>query len=74
VVGGQRPDRASAAGAPEAPEFGFAGGAPGIATEWMRAGDVTLIVLTNRDPETTGPALEAVRGLLRRMKPSPSRP
>jgi CubicO group peptidase (beta-lactamase class C family) len=49
----------------------FAGGAPGIASEWMHEGDVTLIVLTNRDPETTKPVLEPLQATVRRMNPSP---
>jgi len=48
----------------------FAGGAPGIASEWQHEGDVTLIVLTNRDPETTKPVLEPLREIVRRMSPS----
>ena len=48
----------------------FAGGAPGIASEWQHEGDVTLIVLTNRDPETTKPVLEPLRAIVRRMNPS----
>jgi len=75
VTGGPRPRPADAepkaqeAPPPEPPSFGFGGGAPGISTEWLHEGDVTLIVLTNRDPETTQAVLEPVRGLVRRMKP-----
>ena len=47
--------------------FGFAGGAPGIASEWLREGDVTLIVLTNRDPEVTKAVMAPLRETLRRM-------
>jgi CubicO group peptidase (beta-lactamase class C family) len=48
--------------------FGFAGGAPGISAEWLHEGDVTLIVLTNRDPETSQRVMEPVQKLVRRMK------
>ncbi|MFN8177939.1 MAG: serine hydrolase domain-containing protein [bacterium] len=48
--------------------FGFAGGAPGIASEWEHEGDLVLIVLTNRDPAVTQPALAPVKDAFRRMK------
>jgi CubicO group peptidase (beta-lactamase class C family) len=74
VTGGTRPDlTANAGGPPGAPGdagsggFGFAGGAPGIASEWLREGDVTLIVLTNRDPEVTKAVMAPLRETLRRM-------
>jgi len=72
VTGDPRPDRGGAAAAASAipPSFGFAGGAPGIAADWMREGDVTLIVLTNRDPETAQKTLRDVRPILRRMQPT----
>jgi len=70
VAGGPRPRPGSAA-APEPPLAGFAGGAPGIASEWLHEGDVTLVVLTNRDPEVSGAVLEPVRDVVRRMKRVP---
>ena len=70
VAGAPRP-RAGAMPPPGPPSTGFAGGAPGISTEWMHEGDVTLIVLTNRDPETSGPTVDSLRGIVRRMRPSP---
>lgn len=72
VVEGPRPDRGAAAVAGP-PGFGFGGGAPGISTEWMHEGDLTLVVLTNRDPETARKALAPVRDLVRRMNPAPRR-
>ncbi len=72
VTGGPRPDRgAAAAGGDTA--FGFGGGAPGIAAEWLHNGDAVLIVLTNRDPEVTQPVVRPLRELLQRMKPAPRR-
>ena len=50
------------------PAFAFAGGAPGIATEWMHEGDLVLIVLTNLDPEVTQATMEGVHEVFRRMK------
>ena len=54
----------------KSPHLGFAGGAPGIAAEWLREGDVTLIVLTNRDPETTREVMQPARAIVRRMRPA----
>jgi CubicO group peptidase (beta-lactamase class C family) len=72
VTGGPRPDRSRAA--PDPPVgYGFAGGAPGIAGEWMHEGDLTLVVLTNRDPETTKQVMAPLRQLFRRMKTAPRR-
>lgn len=76
VTGGDRPDTAAAARAggsnPRAPGpvgFGFAGGQVGIASEWMHEGDLTLIVLTTRDPDVTRGTMDAVRPVFQRMKP-----
>lgn len=66
VAGGPRP-RPGAAGGAAVPMTGFAGGAPGVASEWLHEGDVTLIVLTNRDPQVSGAVLEPVRDIVRRM-------
>jgi CubicO group peptidase (beta-lactamase class C family) len=79
VTRGTRPDKsATAGGPPRAPGeagsgdgFGFAGGAPGIASEWTHEGDVTLIVLTNRDPEVTRGVTQPLRETLWRMTPRP---
>lgn len=60
VCGGTRAERTL-------PPFGFAGGAPGISTEWMHEGDTVLIVFTNRDPEVTREVLRPLRGLVRRI-------
>ena len=73
VTDGRRPD-GTAAGASESPAFGFAGGAPGISTEWTREGETVLIVLTNRDPEVSQPAMEELRGIARRLKPAAKKP
>ena len=74
VAGGTRPDQAGGAGpAPAEGGFGFAGGAPGIASEWQHEGDVTLIVLTNRDPEVTKGVMAPLRETLRRMTPPSKR-
>jgi D-alanyl-D-alanine carboxypeptidase len=70
-VAGARPPAPGAREAPAPPRTGFAGGAPGISTEWLHEGDVTLIVLTNRDPQVTGPVLAPVRDVVRRMPPAP---
>jgi CubicO group peptidase (beta-lactamase class C family) len=57
---------------PPAPQaFGFAGGAPGISAEWQHEGDVVMIVLTNRDPETARGTVQPLRDNVRRMKPTP---
>lgn len=48
--------------------FGFAGGAPGLNAEWLHEGDVTLFVLTNRDPETAAPVVRALQDIVKRMK------
>lgn len=72
VGGGPRPRPGAAAGA-EAPMAGFAGGAPGVASEWLHEGDVTLVVLTNRDPRVSGAVLEPVREIVRRMAARGSR-
>lgn len=75
VTGGPRPDRggAAATAADEPESFGFAGGAPGIAAEWLHEGGVTLIVLTNRDPETAQKTLQDLRPLVRRMQQTPGK-
>ena len=74
VTGGRRPDQSANAGdAPTDGGFGFAGGAPGISSEWMHEGDVTLIVLTNRDPEVTKAVMAPLRDTLRRMSPPAKR-
>ncbi len=73
VTGGPRPEpgAASSASGPAMPQgFGFAGGAPGVSAEWMHEGDVVLIVLTNRDPETAQGTVEPLRDILHRMKPT----
>ena len=36
----------------------------------MHEGDVTMIVLTNRDPETAQKTVQDVRPILRRMQPT----
>ena len=69
VTGGTRPDQHASTGGPGDGGFGFAGGAPGIASEWQHEGDVTLIVLTNRDPEVTKAVMAPLRETLRRMSP-----
>lgn len=81
VTGGTRPEpnAAAAGGQSGAPGeagsggFGFAGGAPGIASEWQHEGDVTLIVLTNRDPEVTKGVMAPLRETVRRMSPPAKR-
>ncbi len=70
VTGGPRPGGANASAAPEAPSFGFAGGAPGLNAEWSHEGDVISIVLTNRDPEVARPTVQGLQDIVRRMKPS----
>ncbi len=72
VTGEPRPDRGATAPGGDA-AFGFGGGAPGIATEWLHNGDTVLIVLTNRDPEVTQPVMQPLRDLVRQMKPAPKR-
>lgn len=72
VGGGPRPRPGAAAGG-AAPMAGFAGGAPGVSSEWLHEGDVTLVVLTNRDPQVSGTVLEPVRELVRRMTSSAPR-
>ncbi len=67
VTGEPRPQRGTSptsAGSPRA--FGFAGGAPGIAAEWLHEGDAVLILLTNRDPEVTRATAQPLRQLMRR--------
>jgi CubicO group peptidase (beta-lactamase class C family) len=72
VTGDARPDRGTAGTvSPAGADFGYAGGAPGIASEWQHQGDVTLIVLTNRDPEVTRAVMQPLSGTLRRMSPRP---
>jgi D-alanyl-D-alanine carboxypeptidase len=74
VTGGTRPDQNANVGGPPADGgFGFAGGAPGISSEWQHEGDVTLIVLTNRDPEVTKKVMAPLRETLRRMSPPAKR-
>jgi CubicO group peptidase (beta-lactamase class C family) len=69
VIGGPRPDRRTPAGSADlsAPGFAFAGGAPGISTAWEHEGDLTLVVLTNRDPEVSQPVVQSLGGILRRI-------
>lgn len=69
VVGGPQPADGAKAPAPVPARFGFAGGAPGVATEWLREGDVTLIVLTNLDPETSKAAIVPLRAVVQQMSP-----
>jgi CubicO group peptidase (beta-lactamase class C family) len=72
IVGGARPDRGGrASGTPSG--FGYAGGAPGLNAEWTHEGDAVLIVLTNRDPETARPTVQALQGIVRRLKPAAKR-
>ena len=74
VAGEARPDRGAAgAVSPADANFGFAGGAPGISSQWQHEGDVTLIVLTNRDPEVTRAVIQPLRETLRRMTPPAKR-
>ena len=71
VIGGSAPaagDNGDAA-ALQSPGFAFAGGAPGISTEWLHEGAYTLIALTNRDPETSQPTVRSLGGLVRRIGP-----
>jgi CubicO group peptidase (beta-lactamase class C family) len=70
IAGGPRPVPGATTAA-ESPMAGFAGGAPGVACEWVREGDVTLIVLTNRDPGVTKAVMQPIRELVARMKTSP---
>lgn len=72
VTGETRPDRGAAESvSPTDANFGFAGGAPGVSTQWLHEGDVTLIVLTNRDPQVTSGTMAPLRETLRRMTPPP---
>jgi CubicO group peptidase (beta-lactamase class C family) len=74
VTGDARPDRGTPGSvSPADANFGFAGGAPGISSEWQHEGDVTLIVLTNRDPEVTRAVMQPLRETLRRMSPPAKR-
>ena len=74
VTGDVRPDRGTAGTvSPADANFGFSGGAPGISSHWEHEGDVTLIVLTNRDPEVTRAVMEPLRETLRRMTPPAKR-
>ena len=77
VTGGPRPGPGATSTAPAPPpagqSFGFAGGAPGLNAEWLHEGDVVLIVLTNRDPETAHPTVQGVEDIVRRMKPAAKR-
>jgi CubicO group peptidase (beta-lactamase class C family) len=74
VAGEGRPDRGAAgAVSPADANFGFAGGAPGISSQWQHEGDVTLIVLTNRDPEVTRAVMQPLRETLMRMTPPAKR-
>jgi CubicO group peptidase (beta-lactamase class C family) len=70
VLGGPRPDRGGAED-PTAAEFAYGGGAPGVATRWVRQGDRLLIVLANRDPGEVGGMLDFAESLLARMRPRP---
>jgi CubicO group peptidase (beta-lactamase class C family) len=72
IVGGARPDRGGrASGTPSG--FGYAGGSPGLNAEWTHEGDAVLIVLTNRDPETARPTVQALQSIVRRLKPAAKR-
>ncbi|MCC6651433.1 MAG: beta-lactamase family protein [Candidatus Eisenbacteria bacterium] len=73
VTGGPRPVAGAAPAPAEMPSFGMAGGAPGLNAEWLHEGDVVMIVLTNRDPETARPTVEGVQDIVRRMKPGVNR-
>jgi CubicO group peptidase (beta-lactamase class C family) len=74
VTGDARPDRGAPGSiSPADAHFGFAGGAPGIASEWLHEGDVTLIVFTNRDPEVARAVTQPLRDTLRRMMPPAKR-
>ena len=67
VTGEPRPQggvSSTSSGSPRA--FGFAGGAPGIAAEWLHEGDAVLILLANRDPEVTRATVQPLRQLMRR--------
>jgi CubicO group peptidase (beta-lactamase class C family) len=70
---GPRPGPGAASATAGPPLFGFAGGAPGISTEWMRQGETVLIVLTNRDPEVNRPILQELRDVVRRVRPGAKR-
>jgi CubicO group peptidase (beta-lactamase class C family) len=70
VTGGPRPERGAPPTPAMQPGFGFAGGAPGVSAEWTHEGDMVLIVLTNRDPETARGTVEPLRDIVRRMKPT----
>ena len=72
VTDGVRPGPGPAASGP--PGFGFAGGAPGIASEWTHNGETVLIVLTNRDPEVSQPVFQELRDVVRRIRPAAKRP
>ena len=56
------------------PGFGFAGGAPGISTEWSHQGETVLIVLTNRDPQVSQPVIREARDVARRIRPAAKKP
>ena len=69
VMGGPRPGKEPIdPAAMQSPGFGFAGGAPGISTEWFHDGPWTIIILTNRDPEVSRPFIEAVEAVVRRVR------
>ena len=72
VAGAPEP-RAGASAPAEAPGAAFAGGAPGISTEWLHEGGVTLLVLTNRDPEVTRAVVGPLHAIVRRMTAPPRR-
>jgi CubicO group peptidase (beta-lactamase class C family) len=72
VTDGVKPGPGSAQSGP--PGFGFAGGAPGIASEWTHEGESVLIVLTNRDPQVSQPVFQELRDVVRRIRPGAKRP
>ncbi len=74
VTAGVRPTPGAAVAAGAGGGFAFAGGAPGISTQWMHEGDRTLILLTNLDPETISVGSAKVRELFQRMTSAPSPP
>ncbi len=73
VTGESRPDRGGGGSLAGQAAFGFGGGAPGIASEWLHEGDTVLIVLTNRDPEITQPVMRPLRELIQRKSPQRKR-
>jgi CubicO group peptidase (beta-lactamase class C family) len=71
VVGGDAPGaNASLAAMPADFGFGIAGGAPGANGVMEFEGAYDVIVLTNADPPNAEELTRAIRGLLRRVRPS----